>query len=59
MPTKHLHDEFKADYTSIIFAEDTKDVRKQRRDFQVKWRLGCRGVGESLEETGEPIDLAT
>ncbi|MEE8531100.1 MAG: hypothetical protein V3S34_02675 [Hyphomicrobium sp.] len=58
MPPKHLHDEIKTDYTGMMFAEDTKDVRKKRKAFLVKWRLRCRGMVESLEETGEPIDLA-
>ncbi len=57
-PQAPARDEIKADYTGMMYAEDAEDVRKKRKAFLAKWRLRCRGVVESLEEAGEPIDLA-
>ena len=52
---KELHDEVKADYTDMMYAENAEDVRKTRKAFVAKWRLRCRGVADSLEEAGERL----
>ena len=49
---KALHDEVKADYTDMMYAENAEQVRKKRKAFLAKWRLRCRGVADSLEEAG-------
>ena len=41
---KALHDEVKADYTDMMYAENAEQVRKKRKAFLAKWRLRCRGV---------------
>ena len=51
---KALHDEVKADYTDMMYAENAEQVRKKRKAFP-KWRLRCRGVADSLEEAGERL----
>ncbi len=50
---KALHDEVKADYTDMMYAENAEDARRKRKAFLAKWRLRCRGVADSLEEAGE------
>ena len=52
---KALHDEVKADYTDMIYAENAEQVRKKRKAFLAKWRLRCRGVADSLDEAGERL----
>ncbi len=52
---KELHDEVKADYTDMMYAENAEEVRKKRKAFVAKWRLRCRGVADSLEEAGERL----
>ena len=52
---KALHDEVKADYTDMMYAENAEQVRKKRKAFLAKWRLRCRGVADSLEEAGERL----
>ncbi len=52
---KHLHDEIKADYTDMMYAENAEEARKKRRAFLAKWRLRCRGVADSLEEAGDRL----
>ena len=42
---KALHDEVKADYTDMMYAENAEQVRKKRKAFLAKWRLRCRGRG--------------
>ena len=46
---KELHDEIKADFTDMMYAEDAGEVRKKRKAFLAKWRLKCPGVADSLE----------
>ncbi len=48
-------DEVKADYTDIMYAEDTEEVLRKRKAFLAKWRLRCRGVADSLEEAGDRL----
>ena len=52
---KALHDEVKADYTDMMYAENAEQVCKRRKAFLAKWRLRCRGVADSLEEAGERL----
>ena len=52
---KALHDEVKADYTDMMYAENAEQARKKRKAFLAKWRLRCRGVADSLEEAGERL----
>ena len=52
---KHLHDEIKADFSDMMYAEDAETVRKKHKAFLAKWRLRCRGVVDSLEEAGERL----
>ena len=52
---KELHDEIKADFTDMMYAEDAEDVREKRKAFLAKWRLRCQGVADSLEEAGERL----
>ena len=52
---KALHDEVKADYTDMMYAENAEQVRKKRKAFLAKWRLRCRGVADSLEQAGERL----
>ena len=52
---KHLHDEIKADFSDMMYAEDAETVRKKHKAFLAKWRLRCRGVVDSLEEAGKRL----
>ncbi len=52
---KELHDEIKADYTDMMYAEDADEARKKRTAFLAKWRLRCRGVADSMEEAGDQL----
>ena len=46
---KALHDEVKADYTDMMYAENAEQVRKKRKAFLAKWRPPLPGRG------GQPI----
>jgi transposase-like protein len=52
---KQLHDEFSADYTDMIYADDVAAVLAKRKAFLRKWKLRCRGVANSLEEAGDRL----
>ncbi len=52
---KHLHDEIKADFSDMMYAVDAETVRKKHKAFLATWRLGCRGVVDSLDEAGERL----
>jgi transposase-like protein len=52
---KKLHDEIKADYTEMMYADTAQDVLAKRKTFLRKWRLKCRAVADSLEEAGERL----
>jgi len=52
---KVLHDEVKADYTDMMYADNAEDVLRKRKAFLAKWRLRCRGVADSLEEAGDRL----
>ncbi len=49
---KAMHDEIKADYTDMMYAEDAGAARSKRKAFLAKWRPRCPGVADSLEEAG-------
>ncbi|HDL16998.1 MAG TPA: IS256 family transposase [Rhizobiales bacterium] len=52
---KELHDEIKAEYADMMYAEDAGEVLRKRKAFLAKWRLRCRGVADSLEEAGDRL----
>ena len=52
---KALHEEIKADFTDMMYAEDAEEVLRKRKAFLAKWRLRCRGVADSLEEAGDRL----
>lgn len=52
---KHLHEEIKADFTDMMYAQDARAVSDRRRAFLAKWRVRCRGVADSLEEAGDRL----
>jgi transposase-like protein len=52
---KALHEEIKADYTDMMYAEEAEAALAKRKAFLRKWRLKCRGVADSLEEAGDRL----
>jgi putative transposase len=52
---KHLHDEIKADFNDLMYAQTAGDVLARRNAFRAKWKLRCRPVATSLEEAGERL----
>jgi putative transposase len=52
---KRLHDEIKADYTDMIYADTPQEVEKRRKAFLRKWRVRHSAVAESLEEAGDRL----
>src|SRR5512135_1153249 len=52
---KKLHDEIKADYTAMMYADTVEDVLLKRKAFLRKWRVKCRPVADSLEEAGDRL----
>jgi putative transposase len=52
---KALHDEIKADYTDMMYANSAADVLAKRRQFLAKWKLRCPAVATSLEEGGDRL----
>ena len=52
---KELHDEVKADFTDMMYAEEAGKVLRKRKAFLAKWRLKCPGVADSLEEAGDRL----
>lgn len=49
---KKLHDELKAEYTAMMYADPAQDVLTKRKAFLHKRRMKCRAVADSLEEAG-------
>ncbi len=43
-----LHEEIKADYSDVMYAKTAAEAIAKRKAFLKKWRLRCRGVGNSL-----------
>lgn len=52
---KKFHDEIKADYTAMMYADTVEDVLLKRKAFLRKWRVKCRPVADSLEEAGDRL----
>ena len=52
---KALHEEVKADYSDMMYANTAREALDKRRTFLKKWRLKCRGVADSLEEAGDRL----
>jgi transposase-like protein len=50
-----MREELGEDYRRMIYAEDAKEVEKQRTKFRKKWRLKCAAVADSLEEAGDAL----
>jgi putative transposase len=49
---RRLHDELRADYHAIVFAEEGAAARRAYVAFVKKWTKGCPGAVTSLEEAG-------
>jgi len=52
---KRLHDEIRADFHAITYAEDPAGARAAYEAFRRKWRRLSEGVARSLEEAGEEL----
>jgi transposase-like protein len=48
---KHLHDEIKAEFNDMMHASTAEDVLGKRKVFLATWKLRCRAVADSLEES--------
>jgi putative transposase len=52
---ERLHEEIKADYSDMIYAQTREEIEARRKAFIRKWRLKHRAVADSLEEAGERL----
>ena len=52
---ERLHEEISNDYKDMIYAQTKGEVEARRKAFIRKWRLKCRAVADSLEETGDKL----
>ncbi len=52
---KYLHDEIKADFSDMMYAETAKALWQRRKAFLAKWRRKCPAVATSLEQAGERL----
>jgi transposase-like protein len=52
---KRLHDEIKADYDDMIYADSPEEVEKRRNAFLRKWRARHGAVADSLDEAGDRL----
>lgn len=52
---KRLYEDITADYTEMVYAETTAEVRRKRKTFLAKWRTKCPAVADSLLEAGEQL----
>ncbi len=52
---ERLHEELKADYTSMMYADTAEQALERRREFLTKWRTKCPKVAKSLEEAGDRL----
>ena len=50
-----LHEELKADYSLMMYAQTAQEALAQRRAFLAKWGSKCPGVARSLEEAGDRL----
>lgn len=49
----HMHEELGNDYRDMIHAATAAEVETRRKAFVRTWRLMCRAVADSLEESGD------
>ncbi len=52
---KRLHEELRADYHAIVYAESEQAARGAWLKFTAKWKKQCPAVAESLEEAGTEL----
>lgn len=52
---KSRHEQIKADYDAIVYAQDEKKARLAWERFESRWERGCPGVVTSLREGGEEL----
>ncbi len=52
---ERLHEEISNDYHDMIYAATRQEIEARRKAFIGKWRLKCRAVADSLEETGDRL----
>ena len=50
-----MQDELTEDYRDVIYADTTAGIETRRKAVLRKWRLKCRAVADSLEETGDRL----
>ena len=50
-----LHEELKADYAKMMYADTAEEALQRRAEFLAKWRSKCPGVAKSLEEAGDRL----
>lgn len=53
-PKRH-HEEIKADYHAIVYADTAREAWKAYHRFEKKWEKTCPGVVKSLREAGEDL----
>lgn len=52
---KHAHDEVKADFHRIVYAESEAAARETYKNFVAKWKPRCPAVVRSLDEAGDEL----
>ncbi len=52
---KRLHEELRADYHAIVYAEREQAAQDAWLKFKAKWKKQCPSVWESLEEAGSEL----
>jgi transposase-like protein len=52
---KHVHDEVKADFHRIIYAQSEVAAREAYKDFVAEWKPRCVAVVRSLDEAGDEL----
>ena len=50
-----MHEELKAEYSQMMYADTADQALELRRTFVNKWRAKCPGVARSLEEAGDRL----
>lgn len=50
-----MHEELKAEYSRMMYADTAEQALELRRAFLNKWRAKCPGVARSLEEAGDRL----
>jgi putative transposase len=52
---KHAHDEVKADFHRIVYAESEAAAREAYKNFVATWKSRCPAVVRSLDEAGDEL----